>query len=320
MPRPRTIVTGAAGFAGRHLVERLAATDDLHGWCLPDTPRTGFPPAIVWHELDITDRSAVEHAVRDVRPDRLFHLAGAPSVETSWSNAVPHLSTNALGTANIVDAVRSTSPLCRVLVVTSAQVYHATSRPIDEDAALVPQSPYGLTKLAQDLIATSAACVDELDVVVARPFNHIGPYQAPGFAVPSFARQIARIERGLDPPVLRVGNLDTHRDFTDVRDVVDAYCRIMDRAPRGRAFNVCSGQAYRIGDLLDQLVGLARVPIRIETDPARLRPSDVPAIVGNASRLRAELGWTPGIPIARTLSETLDWWRTEVVQSASSDL
>jgi GDP-4-dehydro-6-deoxy-D-mannose reductase len=199
-----------------------------------------------------------------------------------------------------------------VLVVTSAQVYEAIDRPVDESTRLLPASPYGLTKLAQDQLAAGAERVDGLDVVIARPFNHVGPRQAPGFAISSFARQIARIERGLDPPVIRVGNLDAQRDFTDVRDVVEAYCRIMDNAPSGRVYNICSGCAYRIGDLLDSLVGLAQVRIGVETDPARLRPSDAPLIVGDNSRLRTELGWAPRIAITTTLVDTLAWWRGEI--------
>jgi GDP-4-dehydro-6-deoxy-D-mannose reductase len=308
---PTTIVTGAAGFAGLHLVERIGPSAIVHGWALPGTPRPAATVPIRWHDVDVADRTAVDRAIETIAPDRIFHLAGAPSVETSWTNAVPHLTINAMGTAHILDAVRHHQPSCRVLVVTSAQVYQTGDQPVDELAPLVPPSPYGLTKLAQDQLAEAAARVDAMDVVIARPFNHIGPRQAPGFAVPSFARQIARIERGLEPPVIRVGNLDTYRDFTDVRDVVDAYCRIMDGAPAGRAYNVCSGYAYRIGDLLDALIGLAQVLIGVTTDTARLRPADVPRIVGNSARLHAELGWAPRIPITTTLKDTLEWWRED---------
>lgn len=314
---PLTLVTGAAGFAGLHLVDRLGRSAVVHGWTLPGTPRPPTTVPVTWHDVDITDGAAVDRAIQALQPDRIFHLAGAPSVETSWTNAVPHLAVNAMGAAHLVDAVRRHAPRCRVLVVTSAQVYRNGEAPIDEAAPLGPPSPYGLTKLAQDQLAEAAARVDGMDVVVARPFNHIGPGQAPGFAVPSFARQIARIERGLDPPVIRVGNLDTCRDFTDVRDVAAAYCHIMDGAPAGRVYNVCSGSAYRIGDLLDTLVGLAQVVIRVSTDPDRLRPADIPRILGDNSRLRTELGWAPRIPITTTLKDTLEWWRQQTRQAAT---
>jgi GDP-4-dehydro-6-deoxy-D-mannose reductase len=306
-------VTGAAGFAGRHLLERLAGRDRLVGWRRPG----GREPApdigeVTWDAVDVTDQAAVTRAIAASAPDRIFHLAGAASVETSWTSAVPHLRINALGTHHVLDAVRRAGRPCRVLVVTSAQVYANSADPIGEEASLLPQSPYGLTKLAQDRLALSAAVADQLDVLVARPFNHIGPGQDPGFAVSSFARQIARIEMGLAPPTLHVGNLETRRDITDVRDVVDGYARIMDRGQTGRAYNVCSGRAWRIRDLLDELLQLATVPIAVEIDPARFRPVDVPVVQGDASRVRAEAGWTPHIEIEQTLRDTLDEWRASV--------
>lgn len=308
-----TLVTGAGGFAGSHLLDRLASGTELHGWLLPGTPRP-LQGDVTWHEVDLTDRSAVDAAIRAIRPGRLFHLAGAPSVDTSWTNAVPHLSVNAMGTSHLLDAVAAHAPRCRVLVITSAQVYRSDDGPLGEGTPLVPATPYGLTKLAQDLLARSAADAG-LDVVVARPFNHIGPRQTPGFAIPSFARQIARIERGLDAPRIHVGNLDARRDFTDVRDVADAYVRLMDRGRPGHAYNVCAGTAHRIGDLLDRLVSLSSTRITVELDPARLRPSDVPVIVGDNSQLRDTTGWSPAFDIETTLSDTLKWWRQETART-----
>jgi GDP-4-dehydro-6-deoxy-D-mannose reductase len=156
-----------------------------------------------------------------------------------------------------------------------------------------------------------AALDDGLDVVLARPFNHTGPRQEPVFAVPSFARQVARIEAGLEPPVIRVGNLDSRRDLTDVRDVATAYVRIVAAGRPGRPYNVCSGRAWRIGDLLEELIHLARVPITVEVDPGRLRPNDVPVLQGSATRIRTELGWKPEITIEQTILDTLDYWRDE---------
>lgn len=312
--RPATVITGAAGFAGGHLIDHLGDRADIHGWAMPGTRPSGSSD-VTWHDVDLTDRASVFAAIRTIAPTQIFHLAGAPSVETSFKNAVPHLATNAMGTAHLLAAVREHAPSCRVLVVTSAQVYRSDEGPVSESTGLVPSTPYGLTKLAQDLLATDAAQGGNLDVVVARPFNHIGPRQAPGFAVPSFARQIARIERGLEAPTIRVGNLDTYRDFTDVRDIADAYSRLMNSGSSGGVYNVCSGTAYRIGDLLDTLVGLANVTIGIELDPARLRPADVRIIVGDSSRLQSETGWAPSIPIATTLRDTLDWWRDETARA-----
>jgi GDP-4-dehydro-6-deoxy-D-mannose reductase len=262
--------------------------------------------------VDIADRQAVSDAINRTKPTRIFHLAGAPDVEASWTCAVPHLRINVLGTEHLLDAVRRSGHPCRVLVVTSAQVYDVSNEPIAEDARLLPQNPYGLTKLAQDQLACAAANGDGLDVMIARPFNHIGPGQGPSFAIASFARQIARIEQGLAPHVLRVGNLTARRDITDVRDVVEAYRGIVERGQRGRAYNVCSGVAHEIRQLLDRLLALSNARIAIEEDPERLRPVDVPMLVGDAARIHGEIGWAPHISIEQTLVDTLDAWRGRV--------
>jgi GDP-4-dehydro-6-deoxy-D-mannose reductase len=318
--RQPTLVTGAAGFAGGFLLERLAGHARLIGWARPESPNGSETPAgavsvanVEWRPVDITDADAVEKAIAHDRPTRIYHLAGAANVASSFGSAVPHLRVNALGTEHLLSAVRRAGIPCRVVVVTSAQVYAPSADPIGEDAPLVPPSPYGLTKLAQDLVA-SAAATSGLDVRIARPFNHIGPRQTADFALPSFARQIALIEAGRVPPVIRVGNLDARRDMTDVRDVVDAYVRIMDAGERGRAYNVCSGVAWRIRDLLDKLLALATVPITVETDPARLRPSDMPIMQGDATRLRAELDWSPTRRIEDSLRDILEYWRGRLTQ------
>ncbi len=319
MTPPVTLVTGAAGFAGRHLLDRLAQQDHVHGWYRPGGTQPPASSSVTWHGVDLLDRDAVSAAIAALTPTRVFHLAGAPSVETSWTNAVPHLRMNVMGTERLLRALQLAACPCRVVVVTSAQIYGVSDEPIREDAPLVPQSPYGLTKLAQDQLATQAALSDGLDVMVARPFNHIGPRQGAGFAATSFARQIARIERGLEPPILRVGNLETRRDITDVRDVVDAYVRIMDDGRSGRAYNVCSGRAWRVRDLLDELLHLSAASVSVEIDPARLRPTDVPVVQGDATRIRTELGWVPRIRVEDTLRDTLEWWRSEVTGADVSD-
>lgn len=307
----RTLVTGAAGFVGSHLLDRLRDEGPLAAWSRLGGRQPESTAGADWHAVDLLDPEAVRRALESTRPTRVFHLAGAPSVDTSWRTVVPHLRANVLGTHHLLDAVRAQPQPCRVLVVTSAQIYAVMDEPISEQAPLHPPTPYGVSKLAQDQLALRAVTEDGLDVVVARPFNHAGPRQKPGFSISSFARQIARIERGLDPPVIRVGNLDARRDITDVRDVVAAYVGLMERAPAGRPYNVCSGRAWRIGDLLDELRQMALVPVEIEVDADRLRPNDVPVIQGDATRLRSELGWTPRIPVEHLLRDTLDWWRQQ---------
>lgn len=307
-----TVVTGANGFVGRHLLSALAAqgAPALIGWHRRP-PAPGGPAAGV-RLVDMLDRDAVRRAIGDDRPARLVHLAGAPHVGDAWRNSLPTLQVNVLGTHHLLEAIRLEHPSCRVLVVTSGMIYRAGNAALTEDSPLVPSNPYGLSKLAQDQLARMTAEHDGLDVVVARPFNHIGPGQDPSFAVSSFARQIAMTEAGLAPPQLKVGNLDAQRDLTDVRDVVAAYIRILDAAPRGSAYNVCSGRAHRIGDLLDRLRRLSRVAISTIPDPGRMRPSDIPLLLGSHDLLTRTLGWEPAIPIDVTLSDTLAWWRSEV--------
>ena len=310
------VVTGANGFVGRHLLRALSDRDDasLIAWHRQPGGSNRTAEVVPSRVVDILDRDAVRRAIAEDRPAQLFHLAGAPHVGDSWRNLLPTLQVNVLGTQHLLDAVRREHPECRVLVVTSGMIYSPGPDALDEAAPLVPSSPYGVSKLAQDQLARLTAIQDGLDVVVARPFNHIGPGQDPSFAIASFCRQLALIETGVMPAEMRVGNLDARRDLTDVRDVVAAYLRIMDQGEAATAYNVCSGVAHRIGDLLDTLRTMARVPIRTSTDPDRMRPSDIPVLLGDATRLSQALGWSPAIPIVTTLADTLAWWRAEVTR------
>ncbi len=307
-----TLVTGATGFVGGHLLDRLGSAAPVVGWHRPSGRAPEHATVTAWQAVDLLDRRRVREALDADKPARIYHLAGAPHVGASWQTVVAHLETNALGTHHLLDSLRELALPCRVVVVTSAQIYQASDEPIDEDAPRVPVNPYGFSKLAADDLALRAAAEDGLDVVVARPFNHAGPRQSPEYAVSSFARQIARLEAGLAPPVISVGNLEARRDLTDVRDVAAAYERLMEAAPRGRAYNICSGRAWRIADLLDELRHLSSVDVRIEVDEQRLRPSDTPVMQGDATRIRTELGWSPRIPVEATLRDTLEWWRGQV--------
>ena len=236
-----TLVTGATGFAGSHLLDRLADRAPLVAWYRS----TGTPPDphrhIDWRPVDLLNAADVARGIAEATPSQIFHLAGASLVTSSFTSAVPHLRTNVLGTHHLIEAVRRSGQACRVLVVTSSQVYQPSDDPIDENAPMRPATPYGLSKLAQDQLAERAFRDDGLDVVIARPFNHAGPRQSSDFAVASFARQIARIEAGLSAPELRVGNLDAQRDITDVRDTVRAYQALAESGTLLRPYNVCSG-------------------------------------------------------------------------------
>ncbi len=326
MDHTSTLITGAAGFAGRHLLAHLQATQPsgrLVSWSRQSIQPDLHPP-VEWRQTDVTDRDGVRQGILEARPDRVVHLAGSPHVGQSWLDSWEPLKTNVIGTHHLLDAirvldgVRAHLPHCRVLVVTSAMIYRPSGAPLDEDAPLGPASPYGFSKLAQDQLALNAAKEDGLDVVVARPFNHVGPSQDPSFFLSSFAKQIALIEAGLSDPEIHVGNLDAERDLTDVRDVVDAYVRILAAGASGRAYNICSGHTHRVGDLLDRLLAMSRVPIARVIDPARLRPNDVPRLVGNSARLRNELGWSPQRSMDATLADTLEHWRAVVAEGRTS--
>jgi GDP-4-dehydro-6-deoxy-D-mannose reductase len=303
-------VTGAAGFAGSHLLDALltrvplvAAWGHRGGSSAPQAADA----RVSWTLIDRLDRDAVRGALAEIRPSVIYHCAGVAHVGEAWNAPARALQVNALGTHHLLEGIRDTGLTCPVLVTASALVYRPSTQPLSEDDPIGPADPYGVSKVAQEMLALRA---QPAPVYVARPFNHAGPRQASSYSTSSFARQIAEIEAGRSAPVLRVGNLESRRDITDVRDTVAAYLAIVDRGTPARPYNVCSGHAYRVRDLLDVLVGLSRVSIAIEIDPSRLRPSDNPVVAGNRSRISSETGWIPEIPIERTLADLLNYWRS----------
>lgn len=320
MRRP-AIVTGAAGFAGSHVLDLLVATlppdQPIVAWHRPGgrAPRVSAARSssrLSWTAVDVLDAPAVQVALASSRPATIYHCAGSPHVASSWTDTLTPLELNVLGTRHLLHAVERYVPDARIVVPGSALVYRQTDGRLDEESPLRPRTPYGVSKLAQEMLARRAAENRGLSVLVARPFNHIGPRQDPTFVASAFARQIAEAEAGLGAGVIRVGNLDARRDLTDVRDTVRAYCVIAERGAPGRPYNICTGQARRIGDLLEHLLLLGRVPVRVEVDPERLRPSDHPVLVGDPCRIERELGWHPEIPFEQTLADLLDDWRDRV--------
>jgi GDP-4-dehydro-6-deoxy-D-mannose reductase len=300
------LVTGAAGFAGSHLVDRLVASGAVHA-----VARAGGQPPVArdgvrWSELDLLDREAVRRTLEGTRPSVIYHCAGLAGVHDAWKAPAAALRVNVLGTHHVLEACRDLGLACRIFVTGSAQIYRPSTEAIGEDDEVAPTNPYGVSKLAQELTAAASG----LPVVLARPFNHAGPRQSPTFASSAFAQQIAEIEAGRRDPVLQVGNLEARRDVTDVRDTVRAYQMLAESGVPLRPYNVCSGRAYSMREILDILLSLARVRVRIEVDPSRLRPSDNPIILGSHARLTADTGWRPEIPLERTLADLLDYWRT----------
>jgi GDP-4-dehydro-6-deoxy-D-mannose reductase len=304
-----TLVTGAGGFAGSHLLDLLAREDAaIVAWHRPGSAPRAAGPSVRWEAVDLLDRGAVRAAIARTRPSAVYHCAAAAHVGKAWDSTESTFAVNVRGTHHLCDALRREELRVQFLVPSSAMIYRPSSDAMTEDDPLVPPNPYGLSKLAQELLALRSI-PDGIDVRVARAFNHIGPRQDPFFAAPGFARRIADIERGQWAPEISVGNLDAQRDLTDVRDTVRAYRLILKRGVPGRPYNVCSGRAVTIRHLLDLLIARARCPVTVKIDPARYRPNDNPILLGDPSRLRDELGWTPEIPLERTVDDLLEYWR-----------
>lgn len=281
----RILVTGPDGFVGGHL-------------------RAELGEAFVPFEGDVLDSASLSRAVRETRPDALVHLAALSSVGESWSGVTEVWRTNVLGTVNVTEAVRVEAPAARVLFASSGDVYgRAQTIPTPEEASVEPISPYGASKAAGELVCRQAA--EELDIVVARSFPHIGPGQDERFAVGSWAAQLARL-RNEGGGVLRVGDLEVERDLTDVRDVCRAYRLLLDPAVPGGTYNVASGEAVPLRRVVELLVEHAGAPVTVEEEQARLRPTEIRVLAGDASKLRAATGWQPEIPLERTLEETLE--------------
>ena len=308
------LVTGAAGFAGRHLVRLLSGTCELIGWAR-SAPAADLGSLARWYEVDLRDRDRVRTLIRELRPARIFHLAGSAHVGESTADPAKAFANNVLATHHLFDALRRAAAGSRVVVAGSAAVYASSDAPLDEDAPIGPANPYALSKFAQEELGRRAILEDGLDVIVTRPFNHTGPGQSASYMAPSVARQIAMIERGQLEPVLRIGNTRPMRDVSDVRDVVRAYDALMHLEAPAVIYNVASGIGRSVQQILDTLLGRARVDIRIEVDPERLRSNDPPMLVGDASRLTAATGWVPEIPFEQTVTELLDYWRTQTAAS-----
>jgi GDP-4-dehydro-6-deoxy-D-mannose reductase len=309
MFRP-TLVTGAAGFAGSYVLDLLASRGtDLVAWHRPGGASLTSDGSIRWQAVDILDRAAVREAIRAIQPQAVYHCAGAAHVGQAWDTTTVTLATNVRGTHHLIEALRDFTPDARMLNTSSALVYAPSTAPLDEQHPLVPASPYGLSKLAQELLGGGNS--GGPSVHIARPFNHFGPRQSPSFVGAGFARTIALIEAGRMRPEIQVGNLEPLRDLTDVRDTVRAYQLILERGTSGRPYNVCSGRPIKIGLLLDMMLRRAKVSIRVVVDPARYRPNDSPIVQGNPARIRDELGWTPQIPLEQTIEDLLAFWRQQ---------
>lgn len=311
----KALIIGAGGFVGGYLISELYS----QGWEVTATKlpheqitiHCGGEPSYRRADLDILDENAVRELLRDCRPDVIFHLAAQSSVALSWKKPALTADINIKGCIDLLEAVRAEELSPKILFIGSGEEYgYAANRPepVDETVRPEPANIYAITKLTQNMIGELYCKAYGMDIISVRAFNHIGPGQLPQFVVADFCKQAADIKAGRHEPVMRVGNLSAKRDFTDVRDIVRAYAALAERGRAGETYNVGSGHAVSIQSVLDRIIGLSGAEIRVETDPAKLRPVDVPFIEPDISKLKRDTGWEPVIGLDRSLTDILEYF------------
>ena len=314
----KILITGVTGFVGSHLAEYCLSLDqqvEVIGTCRWRSRRENIEhleDAINLYECDLRDASSVKTLLADIQPERIFHLAAQSYVPSSWNSPGETITTNVIGQLNIFEAMRETNSTASIQIAGSSEEYglvHPEEAPITEENPLRPLSPYAVPKVAQDMLAYQYFQSYGLKVVRTRAFNHTGPRRGDVFVTSNFAKQIAEIEAGQRPPVIHVGDLNPKRDFTDVRDIVRAYWLSLEHCSLGEVYNVASGKAYRIKEVLKILLDNSGQDIEVVEDPERLRPSDVPLLLGDNSRFCKATGWVPEIPFEQTAKDLLDYWR-----------
>ncbi len=316
----RILITGVTGFAGSHLVDFLLTLKDaeiyaIRRWRSRTENIEHFKDRIRLIECDLRDASSVRDVVGRTEPDRIFHLAAQSFVPTSWSAPAETLETNIIGELNIFEAVRTLGINPRIQLACSSEEYglaHEDEQPLKESNPLRPLSPYGVSKVGQDLLGYQYWMSYKLNIVRTRGFNHTGPRRPPVFVCSGFAKQIAEIEKGKREPVVMVGNLEAVRDFTDVRDMVRGYWLALEKGQPGEVYNISTGKGHSMRDVLDSLAEVSGVKVEVKQDPARIRPSDVPRLIGDNSKFMKQTGWEPEIPFEQTLRDLLDFWRERV--------
>lgn len=310
----KALVIGGGGFVGPYLVRHL--TDDL-GYEVTVTKtvkETLTMDNATVRNLDILDMEQIRTLLEEEKADYLFHLAAQSSVAYSWKNPTLTVDVNIKGCINLLEAIRLVEKKPRVLLIGSGEEYGHIKKdecPIIEDNVVRPGNIYAATKSCQNMLGRIYSDAYGLDIMMVRAFNHIGPNQTPMFVVADFCKQVANIEKGKQEPVINVGNLSAKRDFTDVRDVVKAYAKLVAGGKRGETYNVGTGHAVAIQDILNKIISMSDKDIEVKVDPAKLRPVDVPIIEPDISKIKREVGWEPLIPLEQTLRETLEHWRKE---------
>jgi GDP-4-dehydro-6-deoxy-D-mannose reductase len=315
----KILITGVAGFAGSFLAESLLQGGDceVFGTSLSNTFSENIASLqgkLQLIPVDLQDYDKVKQIIGDIKPDEVYHLAALASPTKSFENPVYTITNNIAIETNLFEAIKFHKLLnTKILITSSAEIYGLVDKkdlPIDEETPLRPTSPYAVSKIAQDFLGLQYFLAERMQIIRVRPFNHIGPRQTTQFVVARFASQIANIERGGVEPVIRVGNLDTKRDFTDVHDMVTAYIQILAKGNSGEAYNIGSGVSHMISDILEKLLSFSQVKVSVERDPNLYRPADNPDLVCNYTKLNSVTGWKPTIPLDETLKNILDYWRS----------
>ena len=317
----RALITGITGFAGSHLAEFILSNHpdvEVYGimrWRSRTENIEAIEKRVQLVECDLRDATSVKTLLGRVRPDKIFHLAAQSYVPASWNAPGESLTTNIIGQLNIFEAVRELKIEPWIQIACSSEEYGLVKEdelPIKETNPLRPLSPYAVSKVGQDYLGYQYHMSFGLKVVRTRGFNHDGPRRGDVFVSSNFAKQLVEVEKGKRPAVIHVGNLEARRDFSDVRDIVRGYWLSLERCEAGEVYNLCSGKAYSIQEVLDRLIELSGAKVKIEQDPARLRPSDVPVLIGDCTKFREVTGWKPEIPYDKTLADMIDYWRRKI--------
>ncbi len=316
----RILITGITGFVGSHLAEFLLQRKSVRvygiaRWRSQTQNIDHIKNKLKLYECDIRDASSVRKVIGEIRPDIIFHLSAQSFVPASWNAPAETLVTNILGELNIFEACRHLRINPFVQIAGSSEEYgmvYKNELPVKETNPLRPLSPYAVSKVGQDLLGYQYFMSYKLNIIRTRGFNHTGPRRGEVFAESNFAKQIAMIENGLQEPVIYVGNLEAKRDYTDVRDMVEAYWLAVTRCKVGEVYNICNKKAYSIRTVLEILLSLSNAKVKIKHDPMRMRPSDVPILIGDNSKFIRQTGWAPKIHYKKTIKDLLRYWRERI--------
>lgn len=315
----KALITGIAGFVGSHMAELLLSKGfEVYGLCRPRTKMDhieSIKSKLHLEDADLMDSHSLYTTINNIKPDYIFHLAAQSFVPTSWGSPAVTLEVNVVGSANVFEAVRQAGIDPVIQIACSSEEYglvHENEVPIKETNPLRPLSPYAVSKLAMDYLGYQYYESYNMRIIRTRGFNHTGPRRGDTFAESTFAKQIAMIEKGKQEPVIYVGNLEAQRDYTDVRDMVQAYLLAVEKCEPGEVYNIATGSAIKIADVLNMMLAMSTVKVEIRQDPKRMRPSDVPILIGDNSKFVAKTGWAPTIPFKKTAEDLLNYWRERV--------